>query len=418
MDRFNAASFQTKLRVGCCAVAGLFFIASILISAFGIALLPAIIILCVLAAIAYPLINLLEKALTGSLDDISGVAMNIAKGDFTQKVNVQSDDALGQLGNAFNKMMDKLRDILSETSSITRQVSESGKDIFFRNQNLKEALNQVGHSSVELAAGASRISEDVGSISSSIRDIEQMVVNYAYSTRAMNDRSEQTVELVEKGRSAVERQSEGMKLNVQATETVAQTIEQLNQQAQGISKITRSISEIAEQTNLLSLNASIEAARAGEHGKGFAVVAQEVRKLAEESTASTREVFGLVRSIEQGIRQAIDNMNANKEIVDAQNELIRETEKVFREIVGSVTFITERIADFAQESDSMLESAKRISAAMESIAAVTQQSAAGTEEVSASMTEQIDTVQAIVAQTEQMQQTVNQLQKTISIFKL
>ena len=290
--------------------------------------------------------------------------------------------------------------------------------MYFRNQNLKEVLSQVTQSSGELATGASQISEDVSSISAAIYDIENMVVNYTESTREMNVRSELAVTLVENGRYAVERQSEGMKRNIEATEAVARTIEQLNKQAQGISKITRSISEIAEQTNLLSLNASIEAARAGEHGKGFAVVAQEVRKLAEESTASTKEVFNLVRSIELGIKEAIENMETNKEIVDLQNEMIRETEKVFQEIVGAVTFITERIAAFAKESDVMLDGAKRIAAAMESISSITQESAAGTEQVSASMTEQIAVVEAMVAQAEALQQTVNQLQRTISIFKL
>lgn len=418
MNRFTEASFQVKLRLGCYAIAALFFIASIVISLTGLSFVPALIILIVLLAVAYPLINFLEKALTSSLEDISRIALNISKGDFSRKVVVTSNDALGQLGESFNKMMDKLREILSETGSISKQVSESGKDMFYRNQNLKEVLSQVTQSSSELATGAGQISEDVGSISASIRDIEEMVTGYAESTRAMNDRSEQTVLLVENGRNAVERQGEGMKRNIIATEAVAQTIEQLNKQTQGISKITRSISEIAEQTNLLSLNASIEAARAGEHGKGFAVVAQEVRKLAEESTSSTKEVFNLVRNIEQGIKEAISNMEANKEIVDAQNELIRETESVFRDIVGSVTFITERISAFAKESDAMLAGAQRISAAMESISSITQQSAAGTEQVSASMTEQIGVVDAMVAQAEQMQQIVNQLQRTISIFKL
>ena len=418
MNRFHDATFRNKLLIGCYAIAALFIIVTIVLNLAGVDnIIIVAIILLVLAVGIFPFSNWLEKSLTVSLEDIGRVAMNVSKGDFSQKVRVTSNDALGQLGNSFNKMMEKLREILSETSTITRQVSESGRDMYFSNQNLKEVLSQVTQSSGELATGASQISEDVSSISAAIYDIENMVVNYAESTREMNNRSEQTVSLVESGRKAVERQGEGMKRNIQATEAVAETIEQLNKQAQGISKITATISEIAEQTNLLSLNASIEAARAGEHGKGFAVVAQEVRKLAEESTASTKEVFSLVRSIEHGIKQAIENMEANKEIVDAQNELISETEKVFREIVGSVTFITEQISTFAKESDSMLDGAKRIASAMESISSITQQSAAGTEEVSASMTEQIAVVEAMVTQAEAMQQTVAQLQKTISIFK-
>lgn len=418
MDRFHNASFQTKLRIGCYAITALFIIAALIVQLANLNFVLTAILLIVLAAAIHPFSKFLEKSLTSSLDEITRVASNIAKGDFSQKVRVTSNDALGHVGDAFNRMMDKLREILTETSAITKNVSESGREMYFRNQNLKEVLSQVTQSSGELATGASQISEDVGSISASIHDIEQLVTQYAESTLEMNRRSEHATKLIEDGRSAVERQSEGMKRNIQATDAVAETIEQLNQQAQGINKITRSISEIAEQTNLLSLNASIEAARAGEHGKGFAVVAQEVRKLAEESTASTKEVFSLVRSIENGIKKAIENMETNKEIVDAQNQLISETERVFQEIVGSVTYISEQISAFAEQSNVMLDGAKRISGAMESISSITQQSAAGTQEVSASMIEQIAVVDTMVKQAEEMQQMVNQLQRTIAIFKL
>ncbi|MEX2415333.1 MAG: methyl-accepting chemotaxis protein [Paenibacillaceae bacterium] len=418
MNWLSEQSFKAKLRLGCYIIVIVF---SLLLLASSFLEIPpslTIIFVAVFVIGSYPFVNFLEKALTEPIDAISRIALNISKGDFSQKVHITSNDAMGELGNSFNRMMEKLRDILTETSGITKHVSETSRQIYSQNQNLKDVLSQVTISSGELATGASQISEDVGSISNSIRDIEQKVTSYAHSTKAMNDRSEQTVKLVEKGRFAVERQGEGMKRNVDATKAVAETIEQLAKQAQGISKITGSISEIAEQTNLLSLNASIEAARAGEHGKGFAVVAQEVRKLAEESTSSTKEVFHLVRTIEQGIALAIQNMDANQEIVSAQNDLISETEKVFQEIVGSVTFITEQISSFAQESGVMLDSAKLISAAMENISSITQESAAGTEEVSASMTEQIAAVQAMVEQAEQMQQTVGQLQRAISVFKI
>lgn len=418
MDRFHEASFRNKLRIGSYVLIIGLIVASVILQALGASPLVSLIVLLVLAVAALPVINFLERALTSSVEDVARMAMGVAKGDFTGRIRVTSNDAMGQLGNAFNQMMDKLREVLTETNSITRHVSDASRDIYLRNQNLKEVLDQVTQSSGELAKGATQISEDVVSISASIQQIEQMVSDYAASTRDMNERSQETVKLVESGQHAVERQSEGMKRNVEATDAVAQTIEELNKQAQGISMITQSISEIAEQTNLLSLNASIEAARAGEHGKGFAVVAQEVRKLAEESTASTKEVFSLVKRIQDGISQAIENMEANKEIVETQNELIRETERVFREIVGSVTFITDQIAAFGQQSDTMLEGAKRIAAAMENISAITQQSAAGTEEVSASMIEQITVVDAIVSQAEKMQQTVTQLQRALSVFKM
>lgn len=208
-----------------------------------------------------------------------------------------------------------------------------------------------------------------------------------------------------------------MKRNVEATARVSDTIRTLAEQTAGISKITKAISEIAEQTNLLSLNASIEAARAGEQGRGFAVVAQEVRKLAEEATTQTREVFGLVTAIESGIRQALSHIEVNEEAVGRQTELIRDTEAVFSDIVNAVRFISDRIGQFAGESDSMLAGARQISATMENISAITEQSAAGTEEVSAAMNEQISGVLEMVTRCEQMTRSVKQLEQTIQIFK-
>jgi methyl-accepting chemotaxis protein len=419
MNWLQALSFKKKLQLGCYLLVAIYSIALLffVLQSNG-SMILGIIFIAAMIGLSFPFINWFERTLTEPISNISRIALNISKGDFSQKVAVQSDDALGELGTAFNKMMDKLREILQDTGNMSKHVFDSSRDIFFKNENLKTVLEQVAVSSNELAAGANQISEEISEISVATKDIEQKVMSYAASTQEMNSRSGNMISLVEKGLQSVEIQGEGMKRNVEATSNVSKTIDLLAQQANGISQITRTISDIAEQTNLLSLNASIEAARAGEHGKGFAVVAQEVRKLAEESTTSTKEVFHLVSSIEEGIHQALTHIAQNEEIVNTQTELITETEKVFGEIVNSVKFISEQISAFALESQLMLDSAQRISSTMESISAITQQSAAGTEEVSASMNGQIDAVQAIVEQSEQMTKLVTKLQQTMQLFKL
>lgn len=417
MGFFNSLSFKNKLFFGCAAIVIVFAIA-LLVPILTGSTTAGIIILIALVALSYPYVRWLERKLTEPIESISRIAMNIAKGDFTQKVASTSNDALGQLGDSFNQMIEKLREILGETSNISKHVSDVSRDIFLKNQNLQEVFSQVSSSTNELATGANEISENVHEISASIKDIESKVSGYAESTRAMNERSKQTIQLVDKGRTAVEAQNDGMKRNIVATAAVSETISALAKQAEGITKITRTISELAEQTNLLSLNASIEAARAGEHGQGFAVVAHEVRKLAEESGSSAKEVFNLVRSIEVGIREAITNIEQNEEVVQRQSELIQETEKVFAEIVQGVQFIADQIYLFSQESEQMLDSAKNISSGMENISAITEEAAAGTEQVSASMNEQISSVQAILEQSEQMAAVVSRLQRTIQIFKL
>jgi methyl-accepting chemotaxis protein len=412
-------SFRSKLIFGCYAIAALFALDIVLL-----ALTPAsfkwfgVVLALILLILVYPFVRWMEKLLTESISDLSRIAMNISKGDFTQKVAVKSQDALGELADSFNRMTEKLRSILTDTMQISTSVSDVGTDIFRKNDGLKEVLEQVSVSAHELATGAGQIAEEISAASQTTREIESTISEYAQSTLQMSQQSDDMLNLVEKGRRAVELQSEGTKKNVEATAQVAETIDRLAEQASGISKITMAISEIAEQTNLLSLNASIEAARAGEHGRGFAVVAQQVRKLAEESSAMTKEVFQLVRGIETGIQATLEQIQTNEAVVQKQSELIEETEGVFAQVVDSVQDMTSKIRRFAEESQGMLENARQISAAMENISAITEQSAASTEEMSASMNEQIAAVGVVVEKSEQMTKIANDLRRTIHIFKL
>lgn len=406
---------KQRIVAGCYLIAALFAIPALITFILIGKIVIGIILMLLLAVLTYPLSRFVERTLTSSFDDISDVTHSISKGDFT--IRADESGSMGDLSRSFNRMIEKLKKILTEASQITRQVMDASRGIEDKNHDLKIVMAQVATSSNELAVGANEISTDIADMTSSIKDIETKVSNYAHSTKEMNKRSVYTLELVEKGRQSVDTQTEGMRKNIQATQKVAETITALSQNARGISMITKTITDIAEQTNLLSLNASIEAARAGEHGRGFAVVAHEVRKLAEESTASTKEVFDLVRSIETDIKQAIANIAINEEVVQVQNEMIIETTQIFTQIVQSVHYITEQLASFSTESDTMLESALKISSAIENISAITQQTATGTEEVSSAMNKQIYALQSVAEETEKMTSAVFNLQKTIQVFK-
>ncbi|WP_058302426.1 methyl-accepting chemotaxis protein [Gorillibacterium timonense] len=407
-------SFKQKLYAGCYTMLLVYSILFLALSKLGFFF--NILLVLVVLGLAYPFLLVLERALTEPIENVSRLALDIAKGDFTKKLTIHTHDSIGELGDSFNKMTEKLKGILEDTVGITKQVADTSHKNYLKNQTMTEVLKQVTVSAGELASGAGEISEGVTKISAEIDDIQQSVKGYVESSINMKDKSKLMVDLAEKGRKAMESQGEGMKRNIEATSNVAATIDDLAKQASGITRITRTISDIAEQTNLLSLNASIEAARAGEHGKGFAVVAQEVRKLAEESASSTREVFNLVRSIEQGVQEAIRNIEINEEAVREQTFHIRDTETVFKEIAGNIHYVTDLIVKFAAQSDTMLTKAQAISRTMEGIAAITQESAAGTEQVSASMNEQIALVEDMVEQSERMTNVAKQLQRTIEIF--
>src|SRR5690554_4292920 len=127
MNWLSEKSFRAKLRLGSYSFIIVISLLMLFASLFELPPLITIIIIVVIIGVTYPLINLFEKTLTEPIDAISRIATNISKGDFSQKVRVTSDDTMGELGNSFNKMMDKLKDILTETGGITRHVSDSSR---------------------------------------------------------------------------------------------------------------------------------------------------------------------------------------------------------------------------------------------------------------------------------------------------
>lgn len=419
MESLHSLSFRSKLRLGFYTMVIVYTVLIlILVLTAGVAVWAGLACLLVLAAISIPFVNMMEKTLTEPIRDLSRIALLIAKGDFTQRLDISSDDALGELGQSFNSMIDRLKELLQETMVMSAHVSESGRDIFSRNEEINRLLGDVSAAMSDLAAGASEISGGVSSSFSTLKDIENKVSGYTSSARRINKASQETLRLVQKGNEAMETQTQGIRHNVIATDNVSSTISELVKEALGITKIAGTISEIASQTNLLSLNASIEAARAGEHGLGFSVVAQEVRTLAEESAKSAREVFVLVRNIEQGVHEALQNMKVNENIVKHQVSVIEETKKVFGDMVEGIMFVSEQMNHFEEESERMLESARQMSVVMEKIASITQESAAATEQVSASMAVNTGSVTEVVSLTEQMIHSVIRHQRNIQIFRL
>lgn len=415
MTWFHKLAFSKKISTACFFVAGLFALPTLVTFIMIGKTFTGIILTFILLALTYPVVAYFRNALTDFFTTLSHATSRVAKGDFTGSIS--SINGMGDLSVSFNSMVDKLRSILQETSQITRKVTLSSSSIAEKNNKLINIMTQVGQSSNELAIGAEEISQDINSMTTSIGEIESKINQYTLTTQAMNNRSMDTLQLVETGRSAISRQVTGMRKNVDATSKVASTIQALAENARNITLITTTISEIAEQTNLLSLNASIEAARAGEQGAGFAVVAQEVRKLADESTNSTKEVFKLVRIIDRDIKEANESIVMNEKIVKEQGELMTEAEDIFNQIIDSVQYIGKQVEAFAQESLAMLESAKTISSSIQNISAITEQFAAGTGEVSTSMKSQISSIQAMATESESMKNAVHQLQKTINIFK-
>lgn len=201
-------------------------------------------------------------------------------------------------------------------------------------------------------------------------------------------------------------------------EHVQKVFQSLSSKMKDIENIIQTINQISAQTNLLALNASIEAARAGEHGKGFAVVANEVRKLAEQTAASTESVQQTLRGIEQETLLANQEIDKTSLIVKEQNVAVSNTEMSFEDIKSNVGTIITSIENVTESVNILMASTEMFTFAIESIAEISDQNAKASTEVFASVDEQQHVMDIVAKSAAQLSNEINSLKSSIAQFKL
>ncbi|GAB6179045.1 hypothetical protein JCM14036_03640 [Desulfotomaculum defluvii] len=240
---------------------------------------------------------------------------------------------------------------------------------------MQEKSQLVASSSMQLSASSQNVAASAQETSSTITQVASTVEQVTINTQNIAENSDHATNYAQAGTEGLRRISRQMELIERATISSGEDINMLNKSAAKISQIVELITQIADQTNLLALNAAIEAARAGEQGRGFAVVAEEVRKLAEQSANAAKDIYQLIKSIQQETDKAVQSMTDSVAQVKEGSTVVLDVGVTFEKIIAAVHNLSEEI-------QSVASAAEQMSASVQSVASNTEEQAATIEEVS------------------------------------
>jgi methyl-accepting chemotaxis protein len=306
------------------------------------------------------------KRMVQSLDDIAK-----GEGDLTRRLEIDTHDEIGQLGESFNVFVSKLHSIIAGVVDVTSDVKAASSDINTQTLLIEDKLLKHNHET-DLVATA------ITEMSATSHEVAQNTTQVAVSTQAATKEVANAQDCVDVSLSEV---SNLMSEINQAAEQV----NSLSEQSKKINSVLSVIGGIAEQTNLLALNAAIEAARAGEQGRGFAVVADEVRSLASRTQDSTLEINEMLSELHNLVTAAVDAMHASQQSCNRSVESSRAISESLGAVTTSVTTINDmstQIATAATEQSSVTEEINRNVYAIQEIVNELTQSSKTTSSVS------------------------------------
>ncbi|WP_027415722.1 methyl-accepting chemotaxis protein [Aneurinibacillus terranovensis] len=350
---------------------------------------------------------------------LSEVSRKVADGNLEiELTEVKTEDEIGTLSRNFATMVNSLRGIIQKVTSVSSQVSHLSTNLSSYIEETTLETNQISASIQEIASGTE---VQVSSASSSAQSIEELAIGIqriAETSVAVSEASITTAEEAQRGNQSTQKAVQQMDSISKSVNKSASIVQSLGNRSQEIVQIVEIIAGIASQTNLLALNAAIEAARAGEQGRGFAVVADEVRKLAEQSEESARQIADLVQEIQGDTSHSITAMNQVVEEVQAGLDVVQHAENAFCQIQKSIENISDQIRDVSSTSQEMAASSQEVTASVEEIEQIARSSSDSTQAVAASSMKQLSSMKEIHSEAQLLRELVEELQQAIHQFKL
>jgi methyl-accepting chemotaxis protein len=339
-----------------------------------------------------------------------------ANGDLTMTAKVSTNDEIGMLSEGFNSMVQQLNELIIKIKKLSEKVNKSISVIAGVAAETVAASHEVTKAVSEIAEGASQQAGEATAISQQMAEFSNEISGMVNDFKNMNKVSENVLVQTNEGFSAIETLYQVARKSQDTTKSMIVNVRELIEWAEKIGKIMNLLSSISEQTKLLALNAAIEAAKAGEAGKGFSVVATEIRKLAQQSRESTKDVEDIIKNILSKAKFS-DKVAADVEsLIKLQENALENVQVSYKAMRDAISELYENLKKSLDILESIEYKKDRIFNSVESISAVTEQTAASAEEVSAATQQQLASIEELKNMIEEIRKLSVELDNATSRF--
>lgn len=327
-------------------------------------------------------------------------------------------DEIGTMARSAESFREELRNTFKSIQVLSEGVLDNAKKVTNNSEEAVYSSNAVSSTVEEIAKGAGELACNSQNGAERLVNLSNKIMLVVDSNQSLKEYSENTREINKNGMNTLDNLVEKFNINTQRITDVSNNIDRLSNKSGSVGKIVSTIEKIAEQTNLLALNAAIEAARAGEAGRGFAVVADEVRKLAEETAVSTRQISDIIKEIQIEIQETKSNMDISLGLTEETENALKVQEESFKGIEKAIFNTLDKLDILSENIKIVNEDKEAVLSVIQEVSAVSQESAASTEEVSASVEEQLKTFEDIAESSNKLENISQELNNLVEKFNI
>ncbi|MDC6158314.1 methyl-accepting chemotaxis protein [Bacillus albus] len=379
-------------------------------------IIQGLMFICISVLIATVIQFLIVRNALAPLRDLREGLRRVGEGDLNIKLEERSDD-IGIINSYFNNTIEKFKGIIDKVKQTAEQVSSSSQELSVSTKENSMAVQEIVSSMVELRAGAQLQETSVPQYLGIVYEVEDKMEEITNAAKQMEKVSEGIEHHSVKGNGVTKQVINQMNIIQNAVQDLSSIIYSLEVRSKEISDIVTVITSISNQTNSLALHATIEASRAEETGEGFAVVVAEVRKLAEQTEASAKDIANLIGETQAGTEEAVVSMRKASKEVESGMKLVEMNGAFFEEISKSAQSVTNQVRVVSRNSSDILQNSQNIVRVVNELSLIANTYTNSSSNVEESMKEQEMSVQDIAELASSLSWLSQELQELIGEFK-